>query len=127
MRALCAIAALMTSAYAVTLPWPYSWDTLPVFTFPGASPGFMDAAYLAANARYTMANIWGVNATCLDVSGETYPASCPEDRSWCQCTRPQVSLMVTLHVFPRIPLWLFVLSVWFVWLWLCVCGLCGCS
>jgi hypothetical protein len=41
---------------------------------------------LQAATAYSMANIWGVNATCINHDTRlAYPASCPHDSSWCDC------------------------------------------
>ena len=74
------------SGAAVAPPWPFSWATVSTFAFPGASPRFMNATELARFARFSMNNIWGVNATCINTTdgSSTFPATCPGD-SWCSC------------------------------------------
>ena len=74
------------SSGPATLPWPYSFDTLSVFAFPGAAPRFMteaEVAYFEANFESML--VWGLNATCLDGS----PASCASSECYCNRSAPE--------------------------------------
>jgi hypothetical protein len=54
------------------------------FAFPGASARFMNESELARFSRFSMMNIWGVNATCVNTTtGALFAPSCPG--SWCDC------------------------------------------
>jgi hypothetical protein len=79
------LTALLLLRVSRALPspwWPWSWETLSVHAFPGASPRFMNAAELNATARFTFANVWGLNGTCVNASS-TFPAHC--GNSHCDC------------------------------------------
>lgn len=78
--------------------WPYSWATLPVHTFPGASSRFMNPAELNATARFAFANVWGLNATCVNASGATFPAHCGSSHCDCKATAPTPELQRFLPV-----------------------------
>lgn len=90
--ALPALVALLASSTAAAppppLPWPFSFDTLSVFSFPGAAPRFMtdaETAYFTANFDSIL--IWGLNATCVNTTdgGSLFPADCPLGHSRCSC------------------------------------------
>ena len=92
MRALAAAvaaAAAVASATAPTPPpppppWPFSWDKISTFASPGASARFMNASELARFSNFSMMNIWGLNATCVNTTtGALFAPSCPG--SWCDC------------------------------------------
>ena len=69
--------------------WPYSWEKLSVHAFPGASDRFMTAAEVNATARFNFANVWGLNASCINASsGATFPAHCGNSRCDCAATAP---------------------------------------
>jgi hypothetical protein len=70
----------------IVAAWPFSWDTLPVFAFPGAAPRFMtpnETGYFTSNFANIL--IWGLNASCVGADGAPEPASCPEGASHCWC------------------------------------------
>ena len=81
--------ALLLRPAAAAPWWSYSWETLSVHAFPGASPRFMTAAEVNATARFTFANVWGLNASCINVSsGATFTAHCGNSRCDCAATAP---------------------------------------
>eukprot|EP01116_Phalansterium_solitarium_P020952 TRINITY_DN6359_c1_g2_i1.p1 TRINITY_DN6359_c1_g2~~TRINITY_DN6359_c1_g2_i1.p1 ORF type:complete len:521 (+),score=134.94 TRINITY_DN6359_c1_g2_i1:143-1705(+) len=89
--------AFAGGAEAPQLPWPFSWDVLPTFGFPGAAPRFMTPAEEVHFANFTSNLIWGLNATCIAPNGTLFPAICPESASWCYCsaTDPENQTWVT--------------------------------
>jgi hypothetical protein len=94
LRALLLLGAVAQGMGGATpsLPWAWSWSTLPTLAFPGpAMPSgarFMTAAEETAYvSNYTMLMIWGANATCLAADGTTFSPSCIEDESKCYCNR----------------------------------------
>jgi hypothetical protein len=68
--------------------WPFSWDTVPTFAFPGGAQRYMNATEVAFYSK-NFANllIWGINAECLDANGAPVPASCPDASSHCWCNQ----------------------------------------
>jgi len=78
-------------ALARSLPWPFSWDTVPSLAFPGAANRMMTEAEVdnfAAN--FSAITIWGLNATCINVTtGAAFPADCPPAASSCHCNVPE--------------------------------------
>ena len=90
LRALSLLAPLATAHGAPW--WPYSWATVPVHAFPGAAPRLLNPAELAATARFSFVNVWGLNATCENAtSGAAFPAHCGSSRCDCAATaaRPE--------------------------------------
>lgn len=86
------LAALVLCSRPVqsALLYPFSWDTLQVFAFPGAAPRFMtegEVAYFTANFSNIL--IWGLNATCMGNDGSTFAASCASSRCACPADRPE--------------------------------------
>jgi len=82
-----ALLASSSAALPPPLPWPFSFDTLPVFAFPGAAPRFMTSAEMAYfTANFDSILIWGLNATCVNTTdGRLFPANCPLGKSRCSC------------------------------------------
>jgi hypothetical protein len=79
---------LVAAAAPPPLPWPFSFDTLSVFAFPGAAPRFMtmeEVSYFTSN--FSSILIWGLNATCVNATGDgaLFPATCPLGNSHCTC------------------------------------------
>jgi hypothetical protein len=69
LRPLYSEAALsLASSSLASLPWNFSWTTLPTFAFPGAAPRFMTNDEEQHFNNFSMMLIWGLNATCLDGS-----------------------------------------------------------
>ena len=83
-----AVALLLACAMpcAAAPAFPFSWDTLPTFAFPGAAPRFMTPAEEAFYvSSFDNILIWGLNATCLAADGTETPANCPHAASHCWC------------------------------------------
>lgn len=78
-----------------SLPWPFAWDTLSTFAFPGAAPRFMtpaEVAYFAAN--FSSILIWGLNATCADGSAP----DCSHSTLYCNRSAPEAqAFMLTME------------------------------
>lgn len=85
--------AVGVSLASARLPTPWtvnSWETVPIFAFPGCSPTFMNdtqAAYFANSFSNLL--IWGVNATCLGEDGTTFPPTCASSTCYCNRSNPE--------------------------------------
>jgi hypothetical protein len=79
MPLLCSI-LLLAAAVGAQLP-PFSWEKIPVFAFPGASTRFMDAGELLHFSKFQQLVIWGINASCINITtGTQYPAQWGGDK-----------------------------------------------
>lgn len=66
--------SFLAAAVGTLLP-PFSWEKIPVFAFPGASTRFMDAGELSHYSKFNTVVIWGINASCINITtGVQYPA-----------------------------------------------------
>ena len=92
-----ALATAPVSAASFFDNWPFSWERLNVFAFPGAAPRFMtplERAYFTANFSNML--IWGLNASCiLSGSGGVGPASCAASTCYCDKENPEAQQFVT--------------------------------
>ena len=73
-------------ATRTTLPWPFSFATVPTLAFPGALPRFftpLEVANFVAN--FSSMNIWGLNVLCAGPNATPTPATCPPGASSCHC------------------------------------------
>jgi len=83
-RAALLAAALARSSGVAPPPWPWSWERISTFGFPGASPRFMNATELAHFSNFSMATVWGIGGECVNTTtGALFAPSCPG--SWCDC------------------------------------------
>ena len=95
------IALIFTSIVTLSAAfpqWPFSWETLPTFAFPGAASRFMtDTEVLNFTQSWSNILIWGLNASCYLPSGAIVPATCPAAQShcWCNETAPETQRWVT--------------------------------
>lgn len=91
-----AAAIVATANPAPRIAWPApSWETLPVFAFPGAAPRFMNAtevAYFTAN--FPLMLIWGLNSTCAGPDGTVFPPACANSRCYCDANHPETQRWV---------------------------------
>jgi hypothetical protein len=72
---------------AFTPSWPFNWSTIQPQAFPGSRNRFMLPSELESLARFSMLNVWGLNATCIEWNGSSpYPASCGD--GGCSCVAP---------------------------------------
>ena len=63
---------------AATLPWPFSFATVPTLAFPGALPRFFTTEEVANFvSNFSSMNIWGLNVLCAGPNSTTTPATCP--------------------------------------------------
>lgn len=72
-----------------------TWETIPIFAFPGCAPTFMNdtqAAYFANSFSNLL--IWGVNATCLREDGTTFPPDCASSTCYCNKSSPETQTWV---------------------------------
>ncbi len=69
-----ALTALVTVTLATNLP--FSWDTVPVFAFPGAHDGFLTQSEINNHNldKFNMLLIWGFNVSCQSPNGTIYPS-----------------------------------------------------
>lgn len=71
---------------AATLPWPFSFATVPTLAFPGALPRFFTTEEVANFvSNFSSMNIWGLNVLCVGPNSTTMPATCPPGASTCHC------------------------------------------
>ena len=74
MRRFLLYSILVAAAAGARLP-AFSWEKIPVFAFPGASTRFMNASELSHYSKFSTVVIWGINASCINVTtGAQYPA-----------------------------------------------------